>query len=61
MTCKCCDHNRPLYEAALARISALEAENERLLSLCQTWSESCTGQHGSQMQCVTQASGEVPK
>jgi len=59
MTCKCCDHNRPLYEAALARIRTLEAENERLLSLCQTWSERCTGRHGSQMQCT--ASGEVGK
>lgn len=36
-----------------ARIVDLEAENEKLLSLCQTWSESCTGRHGSQMQCVT--------
>jgi hypothetical protein len=36
-----------------ARIRELETENERLLSLCQTWSESCTGRHGSQTQCVT--------
>jgi hypothetical protein len=35
------------------RIAALEAENERLLSLSQRWSEGCTGRHGSQEQCVT--------
>jgi len=34
-------------------VAALEAENERLLSQVCQWSESCTGRHGSQEQCVT--------
>jgi hypothetical protein len=40
------------YVAKLKRMDALETENERLMSLCQQWSESCTGRHGSQSQCV---------
>lgn len=38
------------------RIRELEAENERLLSLVRQWSESCTGRHGSQSQCVESCS-----
>lgn len=41
-----------IYADACARIRELEVENERLLSLVCQWSESCTGRHGSQMQCV---------
>jgi len=36
----------------LRKYRELEADNERLLSLVCQWSESCTGRHGSQMQCV---------
>lgn len=39
-----------------ARIRELEAENELLLSLVCQWSESCTGRHGSQVQCVESCS-----
>ena len=45
-----------VIESKNDRIRELEAENERLLSLCQRWSESCTGRHGSQTQCVESCS-----
>lgn len=37
----------------IALCERYEADNERLLSLCQRWSEGCTGRHGSQQQCIT--------
>lgn len=51
-------HDKLCVFCLSARIRELEAENEQLMSLCQRWSEHCTGRHGSQTQCVEILSAE---
>jgi hypothetical protein len=55
MTVRCATTTHVITDADCphCRIRELEAENERLMSLCQRWSEACTGCNGSQQQCVT--------